>query len=807
MIRNRLGLGLIGVDCRQRGVLCDGNLIARVDELAFHFPSAEVFGIFRRKYAGGAAAYILLVIRCYVFVLVLNVCDREAILCGGEERGNRNGAVKLGIYIEQRAVGINPSGGLFRELFKQCLKLFGIRKLCAVRNFNRFGSSVRRGRQVNLSFNNRRLPLCVERNALCRHRLAGEIIRRAIEILVIIPACKRKVCGYTGRSCRGCNIGNILLILAAFGFFRFAAVNERDVIGVTGVVEFSVVVIISAPIPTCTKRFELKARYRILIFVRNCGTRTGTCIQMMKHIFNSVNRNCITRTGESFHIIICSLTTITGLRSIESRTIQWHGINIDLIGTTAITCAPCAAAIVSRPLITDVRAIFCRNFKTCILLRRREPTTVTVELNVINISLIINVYDCGAVTGNGLLLNRLCGKAGIRFCFSFCLCAGRAFFGLCIAFHQRIAIIIRIFLPMDNGVFRFGIGFPVCGDRSCAGNRCNRLAICIKPTCKGVTAAGGSDRAQVKRFHPELRRHVVAAVGIERDPETGFNYRVNVCIAGYKCDGFGGVAALRGAPADNAFFFAHGELNLSGRGVQICFRNVFTGYACGGVINHLCTVFIHEVYVAVLLKLRRKFYGRTAGYGSNFAKTFKEIVAFIVPPNKACVFLCRCSRLEELIAFGDGLLPLGQLRVICIIETVGIDLGLLIVRTQHSHCNARFRALFRRCSFLCTCSGGRLCFHFNGSRGLYRGGSGCLLRSGSGCLLRSCGLLGRGRLVNDRRSPLHNIPCCSVGVCFLITHCKRARRTCRNQHTCAQQHGDDFLFHSVFLQSCDLSVL
>ena len=101
MIRNRLGLGLNGVDCRQYGVLCDGDLIARVDELVvFRFPSEEVFGIFRRKYAGGAAAYILLVIRCYVFVFVLNVCDREAVLCGGEERGNRNGAVKLGIYIE-----------------------------------------------------------------------------------------------------------------------------------------------------------------------------------------------------------------------------------------------------------------------------------------------------------------------------------------------------------------------------------------------------------------------------------------------------------------------------------------------------------------------------------------------------------------------------------------------------------------------------------------------------------------------------------------------------------------------------------
>ena len=243
MIRNRLGLGLIGVDCRQRGVLCDGNLIARVDELAFHFPSAEVFGIFRRKYAGGAAAYILLVIRCYVFVFVLNVCDREAILCGGEERGNRNGAVKIGIYIEQRAVGINPSGGLFRERFKQFLKLFGIRKLFAVRNFNRFKLSVRRGRQVNLSFNNRRLPLCIERNVLCGHRLAVEDICRAFARLVIIPACKRKVCGYTGRFCRVVvDIGNILLILAANLSILRTLIHEYDIIGVAGIVEFGIIV-------------------------------------------------------------------------------------------------------------------------------------------------------------------------------------------------------------------------------------------------------------------------------------------------------------------------------------------------------------------------------------------------------------------------------------------------------------------------------------------------------------------------------------------------------------------------------------
>ena len=243
MIRNRHGLGLIGVDCRQRGVLCDGNLIARVDELAFRFPSEEVFGIFRRKYAGGAAAYILLVIRFYI--RTLNVCDREAILCGGEERGNRNGAVKLGIYIEQRAVGIDPSGGLFfcEFLVKQLFKRFGIRKLCAVRNFNRFGSSVRRGTQINCCVDLRRLPLCIKRNVLCGHRLAGEIIRRASARLVIVPTCKRKVCGYTGRFVRCVvGIGNTLLILAANLSILRTLIHEYDIIGVAGIVEFGIIV-------------------------------------------------------------------------------------------------------------------------------------------------------------------------------------------------------------------------------------------------------------------------------------------------------------------------------------------------------------------------------------------------------------------------------------------------------------------------------------------------------------------------------------------------------------------------------------
>ncbi len=298
MIRNLHGLGLIGVDCPQRGVLCDGNLIARVDERAvFHFPSEEVFGIFRRKYAGGAAAYILLVIRCYVFVLVLNVCDREAILCGGEERGNRNGAVKLGIYIEQRAVGgINPSRGLFRERFKQFLKLFGIRKLCAVRNFNRYRISVRRGRQVNRSFNNRRLPLCIERNVLCGHRLAVEDICRASAKLVIIPACKRKVCGYTGRFCRVVvDIGNILLILAANLAILRTVIHENDIVGITIIIELCAIVWL-----TNFRAFTFiksKACNRISIFFGN-------------RVIISVNRilmiQLVSSAGNGFEIIRCN---------------------------------------------------------------------------------------------------------------------------------------------------------------------------------------------------------------------------------------------------------------------------------------------------------------------------------------------------------------------------------------------------------------------------------------------------------------------------------------------------------------------
>ena len=296
---------------------------------------------------------------------------------------------------------------------------------------------------------------------------------------------------------------------------------------------------------------------------------------------------------------------------IESSTIKGHNIYTCLPSVAILRNIPCTFRLI-RPFVTDVSTIFCCNSKACILFitiaAKKTIVIDGIEFYVVNISLIINVYNCGTVTGNGFLLNLLCSKALIififaAFCSGSCLCASIARFYFDIL--RGILVIICIFKPMDNGILRVAAGFPLCSNGRFCRNRCNRFAVCVIPTVKRVAVAGGGDRAQVKWFHSELRRHVVAAVGIKRDPETGFNYRVNVCNAGCKCDGFGGIAARRGAPADNAFFFAHGELNLSGRGVQICFRNVFTGYACGGVINHLCTVFIHEVYVAVPLKPRR----------------------------------------------------------------------------------------------------------------------------------------------------------------------------------------------------------
>ena len=340
---------------------------------------------------------------------------------------------------------------------------------------------------------------------------------------------------------------------------------------------------------------------------------------------------------------------------------------------------PRAAAIVSRPLITDVSTIFCRNFQFCVFCF----STIIIKLHVINISLIINVYDRGTITDDGFLGDGVCRKAGIA--FSCCVCLGTCctVFRLCAI--QRIPIIICVFKPMDNGILRVVAGRPMCSNRSTYGNGLNFFSTDI-PTVKRIAAADRHLRKRqcFARF-AEYGLNMAAAVCIELDPEAAFDNGINHCNDFVFCKrNRSGFTIRHCAPTNNVTFGIQHKVHCVLCRFQIRRADSSLRFALSRIANRR-TVLVHEVHIANILKPRRKFYGRTAGYGSNFAKTFKEIVAFIVPPNKACVFLCRCSRLEELFAFGDGLRPIGQLLAVCIIETVGIDRGLLVVvRKQHS---------------------------------------------------------------------------------------------------------------------------
>ena len=335
MIRNRHGLGLIGVDCRQRGVLCDGNLIARVDELAFHFPSAEVFAVYRSKDTRTAAREVFLPVFGRFIRTFFFVCYGIAFTGRSKERIKCYRTVQRCVQIEQHTAfaGYNePCGRCFAGFcLNTCndrVKLFGLGDFLTIRNRECFRLAIRRSTQINCCVDLRRLPLCVERNVLCGHRLAGEVICRAFAKLVIIPACKRKVCGYTGRFFRCVvDIGNTLLILAANLAILCTVIHENDIIGVARVIEFCVVVFrFIFPRKDATNpfviRFEFlkfKSGYRILIFIRYNKTRAGAYISMVFFVRHTIMlRSTLTR--QNFYIIICCLTAFTCSRAIELGT-------------------------------------------------------------------------------------------------------------------------------------------------------------------------------------------------------------------------------------------------------------------------------------------------------------------------------------------------------------------------------------------------------------------------------------------------------------------------------------------------------
>ena len=370
---------------------------------------------------------------------------------------------------------------------------------------------------------------------------------------------------------------------------------------------------------------------------------------------------------------------------IESSPIERHNIYTCLPSIAIGRNIPCTFRLI-RPFVTDVSTIFCCNSKACILfitIAKKAIVIDGIEFYAVNISLIINIYNRGTVTGNGLLLNRLCSKTVIFFRRSFRFRTCFAILGF--SFLQRIAIIICVFKPMNNGILRVVAGRPMCSDRSTCGNGLNFFFTDI-PTVKRIAAAGRHLRKfQLYTRFAEYGLNMAAAVCIELDPEAAFDNRINLCDDFVFCKrNRSGFTVRLCAPTNNVTFGIQHKVHCVFCRFQIRRADSSLRFALSRIANRR-TVLVHEVHIANILKLRRKFYGRTAGYGSNFAKTFKEIVAFIVPPNKTCIVFFGCSRLEELFAFGDGLRPIGQLLAVCIIETVGIDRGLLVVvRKQHS---------------------------------------------------------------------------------------------------------------------------
>lgn len=111
------------------------------------------------------------------------------------------------------------------------------------------------------------------------------------------------------------------------------------------------------------------------------------------------------------------------------------------------------------------------------------------KLHVVNISLIINIYDCGAVTGNGFLGDGVCRKAGIAFSRYICLRTGCT--GFSYGLFQRIVVIICVFKPMNNGILRVVAGRPMCSNRSTCGNGLNFFFTDI-PTVKTYSRCGSA---------------------------------------------------------------------------------------------------------------------------------------------------------------------------------------------------------------------------------------------------------------------------------------------------------------------------
>ena len=210
----------------------------------------------------------------------------------------------------------------------------------------------------------RRNPLGIHRDVLSRH-LAVKGIRRALAQLIVIPAGEDIVLIHPGRNGRRIgHVGKALLVFLGNCVDRIAVIDENDVVGVAGIIEFGVVVI-SAVARTL---FIGKACDGIFIFLGYAIARAGAGVAVMQLIGHAVLVYGSAFPGQHLHVVIRGFGAVARLGAIERSAAQGHGVDIHLVGAAAIGGRPCAAAVIGRPLVADRGAVFGGNAQVSILL-------------------------------------------------------------------------------------------------------------------------------------------------------------------------------------------------------------------------------------------------------------------------------------------------------------------------------------------------------------------------------------------------------------------------------------------------------
>ena len=551
--------------------------------------------ILRSQDRGVAAALIGVAVH-RARLVAFHVGNREDFQRSGEVGHQSHGGIELGIRIEQRlcAVGVHgePGAGLLpviagSDLFHQFRVAGSILQRRAIGNAQRFSHTVDVDCQINGCVNLGGRPLGIEGDVLGRHGLAFEYESIALADLVLIPAFKHVSRRHTGRPGRFiAYVAQRLLILQGLGLLCSTFIDEDNVIAVTGVVEFGV--IISA---AKAGSFLIgKTGDRISIFLCDNISPARRGIAMVQLVGNSAIGNRTNLSRENLYIVVCCFASAVLIRPIVAAATYGHNIDVTLICRTILSSTPRAAAVNLRPLVRDVCTVLCGNGQLSnswaisivpMLLSTGVNYVIQIERNGILIALVVHIHNGAAVTGDGLLGNGLGREATIALGSGTCLLAGGA--GLGFGLLKGIILIIGIFLPVDHGV----LGILRCGPVGLQVRRCadlgHRLSVLI-PAVKGIARPGRSRQRHGLAVLGEDGGHIVAALGIEDDPVAGRDHRINLdgtCGEGNRT----GLTALRAAPAHNGFRGAQRQVHHLGSGIQVGIGNGIAAAALGGMYN------------------------------------------------------------------------------------------------------------------------------------------------------------------------------------------------------------------------------